>query len=145
MNNVQETRTIVPVKIKKIAEVALVVTDLERSRRFYKEVLGLEEFHYDKLKPGTGVTFHLGNGYIGLWLPGEWPRINPHLGVIEDLGRRVHVVFYVHPSGEQEALDTLRKHNVRFWGPRHNEQGEFHIDFEDPDGHMLEFWGRKNF
>src|SRR5215831_19279277 len=98
MNSAEDIIKHVPVKIKQIAEVALVVTDLERSRRFYKDVLGLEEFHYDKLKPGTGVTFHLGNGYIGLWLPGEWPRINPHLGAIED-----------------------------------------------PDGHMLEFWGRKNF
>jgi hypothetical protein len=53
------------------------------------------------------------------------------------------VVFYVDPNSEQAAVEILRKHNVRFWGPRSNEKGEFHIDFEDPDGHMLEFWGRK--
>src|SRR5260370_25053746 len=87
-------------KIKQIAEVALVVSDLERSRKFYSEVLGLEEFKYDKLVPGTGLTFHLGTGYIGLWLPGEWPKINPHLGQIEDLGRRAHVVL-LHRSGRR--------------------------------------------
>ena len=48
-----------PPKITQIAEAALVVTDLERSRRFYMEVLGLREFHYDAIKPNTGVTFHL--------------------------------------------------------------------------------------
>jgi catechol 2,3-dioxygenase-like lactoylglutathione lyase family enzyme len=133
----------VAIRIKQIAEVALVVTDLERSYRFYKEVLGLEEFHYDKIQPGMGATFHLGNGYIGLWLPEQWPKVNPHLGMIEDLGRRAHVVFYVDPDDEHAALEILRQHNVRFWGPRSNENGEFHIDFEDPDGHMLEFWGRK--
>ena len=30
------------------------MSDLERSRKFYSEVLGLEEFKYDKLVPGTG-------------------------------------------------------------------------------------------
>jgi catechol 2,3-dioxygenase-like lactoylglutathione lyase family enzyme len=134
-----------PPKIKQIAEVALVVSDLERSRRFYREVLGLDEFAYDALKPGTGVTFHLANGYLGLWLPNEWPRINPHLGAIEDLGRRAHIVFYIDPADEQNALTTLRQHNVKFWGPRYNREGEVHIDFEDPDGHMLEYWGRKRF
>lgn len=134
-----------PPKIKQIAEVALVVSDLERSRRFYREVLGLEEFAYGALKPGTGVTFHLANGYLGLWLPNEWPRINPHLGEIEDLGRRVHIVFYIDAADEENALTTLRRHNVKFWGPRYNQEGEVHIDFEDPDGHMLEYWGRKRF
>jgi catechol 2,3-dioxygenase-like lactoylglutathione lyase family enzyme len=122
-------------KIKQIAEVALVVSDLERSRIFYSEVLGLEEFKYEKLVPGTGLTFHLGNGYLGLWLPGE--------GKIEDLGHRAHVVLYIDPADEDKALNTLRNHNVKYWGPRYNEGHEVHIDFEDPDGHMLEFWGRK--
>ena len=134
-----------PPKIKQIAEVALVVSDLERSRAFYKEVLGLQEFHWDKLKPNTGVSFHLGNGYIGLWLPTEWPKINPHLGPIKDLGRRAHVVLYIDPADAEAALENLRKHNVQLWGPRYNEDGEVHIDFEDPDGNMLEFWARKNF
>jgi len=132
-------------RLKQIAEVAVVVKDLQRSRRFYKEVLGLEEFHYEKIRPGAGATFHLGNGYLGLWLPGEWARVNPHLGPIEDLGGRAHIVFYIDPEDEQAALETLRKYSVRFWGPRYNEEGEVHIDFEDPDGHMLEFWGRKHF
>ena len=132
-----------PPKIKQIAEVALVVSDLERSRRFYQEVLGLEEFHWDKMQPGAGIVFHIGNGYIGLWLPGAWPRINPHLGPAEDLGRRAHVVLSIDHSEVEAGLETLRKHNVRFWGPRYGEGGEVHIDFEDPDGHMLEFLAKK--
>jgi hypothetical protein len=34
---------------------------------------------------------------------------------------------------------------VHYYGPRVNENGEIHIDFEDPDGHMLEYWARKSF
>jgi catechol 2,3-dioxygenase-like lactoylglutathione lyase family enzyme len=127
-----------PPRIKQIAEVAVVVTDLERSRRFYREVLGLQEFHYAGLKEDEGATFHLGNGYVGLWLPGKWP------GPVTDLGGKAHVVFYIDPTEEDSALATLRKHQVKFWGPRYNESGELHIDFEDPDGHMLEYWGRKD-
>jgi catechol 2,3-dioxygenase-like lactoylglutathione lyase family enzyme len=132
-------------KIKQIAEVALVVQDLERSRRFYTDVLGLGEFHYEALKPGTGVTFHVGNGYIGLWLPGEWPRMNPHINMNGDLGGKAHIVFYIDPADADAALENLRRHNVKFWGPRYNQEGEMHIDFEDPDGHMLEYWSRKRF
>lgn len=134
-----------PPVIKQIAEVALVVSDLERSRRFYREVLGLKEFDYPGLKPGTGVTFHLANGYLGLWLPGEWKKVNPHIipGPEGNLSGKAHIVFYIDPAEEEEALNTLRNHQVKFWGPRYNEHHELHIDFEDPDGHMLEYWGRK--
>jgi catechol 2,3-dioxygenase-like lactoylglutathione lyase family enzyme len=134
-----------PPKIKQIAEVALVVKDLERSRRFYTEVLGLKEFKYDAIKPDMGVAFHLGNGYFGLWLKGQWPRMNPHIDMKDDLGGKGHVVLYIDPAEGEEALETLRKHNVKFWGPRYNEEGDLHIDFEDPDGHMLEYWARKKF
>jgi catechol 2,3-dioxygenase-like lactoylglutathione lyase family enzyme len=133
-----------PPVIKQIAEVALVVSDLEVSRRFYTEVLGLREFYYPALKPGTGVTFHLANGYLGLWLPGEWKKMNPHIpGPEGQIGGKGHIVFYIDPADEEEALNTLRKHQVKFWGPRYNEHRELHIDFEDPDGHMLEYWGRR--
>lgn len=134
-----------PARIKQIAEVALVVSDLERSRRFYRDVLGLEEFHHASITPDRGVTFHLANGFLGLWLPGKWREVNPHLtGDAGNLVGKAHVVFYIDPSEEQAALETLRRHNVKFWGPRYNERAEVHIDFEDPDGHMLEYWGRKS-
>jgi hypothetical protein len=34
---------------------------------------------------------------------------------------------------------------VPFPGPRYNQRGEIHIDFLDPDGHLLEYWGRESF
>jgi catechol 2,3-dioxygenase-like lactoylglutathione lyase family enzyme len=126
-----------PPTIKQIAEVALIVQDLERSRRFYSEVLGLKQFFYPGLNNDEGVTFHVGNGFIGLWLPGKWA------GPAIDLGGKAHVVFYIDPEDAEAAAEHLRKHNVRFWGPRYPSSGEMHIDFEDPDGHMLEYWARK--
>ena len=43
------------------------------------------------------------------------------------------------------ALANLQRHGVRYYGPRVKEGGEAHIDFEDPDGHMLEYWARASF
>lgn len=36
-------------------------------------------------------------------------------------------------------------YGVRFYGPRIKENGEVHLDFEDPDGHMLKYWARPSF
>lgn len=56
------------VSVKQIAEVAVVVTDLERSVRFYHDVLGLPIWE----RKEDHATLHIGNGFIGLWLPGAW-------------------------------------------------------------------------
>lgn len=132
-------------KIIRIAEVAIVVSDLERSKRFYRDVLGLKEFHHSSITPDRGVTFHLTDGLrglLGLWLPGKWKEVNPQVTApAGDIGGKAHVVLHIDNSEGEAALANLRKHGVKLWGPRYNEKGEIHIDFEDPDGHMLEYWG----
>ena len=56
------------VPIERIAEVAVVVSDLERSVRFYSEVLGMEVWD----RQADHATVRCGKGFIGLWLPGAW-------------------------------------------------------------------------
>jgi len=55
----------------------------------------------------------------------------------------------IHGTGRGDeaapALEHLHEHNVPYYGPRTNKGGEIHIDFEDPDGHMLEYWARASF
>lgn len=131
-------------RINQIAEVALVVSDVERSCHFYGTVLGLKELRHHASASAGGATFHLGNGFLGLWPQGKWEEINPHIvGAAKQLSGACHVVFYIDPADGDAALENLRKNNVKFWGPRFNEEGEIHIDFQDPDGHLLEYWGRK--
>lgn len=131
------------VPIVQIAEVAIVVTDLERSIKFYQEVLGLPL--WDRAE--THATLRMGNGFIGLWLPGAW-ELTPTDGrppLRLQGGARQHFNFWIHNRDAAAAVENLRKHDVPFYGPRYNKKGEAHIDFEDPDGHMLEYWGREEF
>jgi catechol 2,3-dioxygenase-like lactoylglutathione lyase family enzyme len=132
------------VPIRQIAEVALVVADLDRAERFYTEVLGLPVFMRD---PGRNVTVRLANGFIGLWTPGAWeiPAAGGSGPVRLEGGGRSHIVFYIDLADADAALANLQRHGVRYWGPRVKEKGEVHIDFEDPDGHMLEYWARASF
>jgi catechol 2,3-dioxygenase-like lactoylglutathione lyase family enzyme len=132
------------VPIRQIAEVALVVSDLERSERFYTEVLGLPVFMRE---PGRMVTVRLANGFLGLWLPGIWEiqRGAGKASIRLEGGGRGHIVFYIDLADADAALANLQRHGVAYYGPRIKEHGEVHIDFEDPDGHMLEYWARASF
>jgi len=137
-------------KIKKIGEIALVVKDLERSRKFYVDVLGLKEAHFGgAIDAAGGVTVHFGDGYLGLWLPGQWKKANPHLpGTVgSDLGGKTHLNVNIDLSEDKAAVERLKEYRVKFWGPRYHHPNEpnadVHIDFEDPDGHLLEFHGKK--
>jgi len=131
------------VPIRQIAEVALVVSDIDRSVRFYTEVLGLPLWERHE----RNATVRLANGFIGLWLPGAWeiPASANWAAIRLEGGGRSHIVFYIHADDADAALANLQRHGVRYYGPRVNEKGEVHIDFEDPDGHMLEYWARTSF
>ncbi len=131
------------VPIKQISEVAIVVTDLEKSIRFYHEVLGLPIWDQQE----DHATLRMGNGFIGLWLPGAWSLSssdNPAPIRLEG-GCRQHFNFWIDNRDGEAALENLKQNSVRYYGPRYNERGEVHIDFEDPDGHLLEYWGRDTF
>jgi len=132
------------IPIRQIAEVALVVSDLARSERFYHEVLGLAV--WDRI-PGKNVTVRLANGFLGLWLPGAWeiPASANWEAIRLEGGGRQHIVFYIDLADADAALANLQRHGVRYFGPRVKEGGEVHIDFEDPDGHLLEYWARASF
>ena len=126
-----------PIPIRQIAEVAIVVSDLDRSVRFYNEVLGLAVWERHE----RYATVRLANGFLGLWLPGAWeiPPSANHAPIRLEGGGRQHIVFFIDSKDSDEALANLQRNGERYYGPRVNEMAEVHIDFEDPDGHMLEY------
>ncbi len=109
--------------------VAIAVQDVERSRRFYAEILGFERAHDEWDVPvvmaanGTGVAIfdkdlHPGNG-------AEQPDV-----------RILHIAFRVDREGFERARQELAAQGME---PRFSDHGIAHsIYFTDPDGHQLE-------
>jgi catechol 2,3-dioxygenase-like lactoylglutathione lyase family enzyme len=109
--------------------VAIAVDDVERSRRFYAEVLGFERAYEEWDVPvvmaanGTGVAiFHKGLH------PGEGDGL-PDVRIL-------HIAFRVDRAGFERAHAELAERGLE---PRFSDHGISHsLYFNDPDGHQLE-------
>jgi catechol 2,3-dioxygenase-like lactoylglutathione lyase family enzyme len=109
--------------------VAIAVSDVERSRRFYAEVLGLERAHDEWDVPvvmaahGTGVAI-----FDRTLHPGE-SEGTPQLRIL-------HIAFRVDRAGLERAREELTQRGLN---PRFSDHGISHsLYFNDPDGHELE-------
>ena len=109
--------------------VAIAVQDIERSRWFYGEVLGLERAHDEWDVPvvmaanGTGVAIFEKDLFPG---DGEGKA---------DV-RILHIAFRVDREGFERAREELAAQGLE---PRFSDHGIAHsIYFTDPDGHQLE-------
>lgn len=126
--------------INGLYETHIQVSDLERSVKFYKNILGLEQCHFEAER--RIAFFWMGKkkqSMLGLW---ETPK--------EDLQKR-HFAFECTPEFVlNESVNFLKKHNLKFrnflgddserpmvfaWMPAAA------IYFDDPDGNALEFIG----
>lgn len=124
-----------PPKINGIHEIAVVVTDLERSEQFYTEILGMEVLFRI---PNQCVIMRMGDlphHFIGLWLPSEHGayRNNSH--------GKMHFTMKI----DMNDVDAWEAHfkAKNFDAPKRvKSNGDVHFDFLDPDGHPLEFWAR---
>lgn len=115
-----------------ISELVLEVSDLERSRRFYREVLGLEETFYGEGREGR-VWYLIGDSArLGLW--------TPQTGIAGGRGG-AHVHFAMHVASEDFDGMAARLHasgepveGPIYLGPWRS------IYVTDPDGHSVEVW-----
>lgn len=109
--------------ITKIA-VVFMVANLERTRRFYAETLGIElsvqEGHLLGLLPnGTELVFFEGEA-----VRGSSPQI----------------VFGLDEGGIDDAAEALAASGVQLLTPVTEAPGGWSVEFGDPDGHPLAFY-----
>lgn len=134
-----EGRTPPPFRVNKIGHVVLHVADLERSTRFYTEVLGMRisDVYGDDMMPGGMVFLRFNPDHHGIALvraSGPPPA---------DAGLH-HMAFEVSTLDEVlRARDHLRRHAVAIdFEGRRRAGVQIAVEFRDPDGHRLEiYWG----
>ena len=67
----------IPLQISQIDHCSVIITDVERSRRFYRDVLGLKEIHKPRTFDFVVLWFDLGNMHIHLLLKDKADTISP--------------------------------------------------------------------
>jgi len=132
--------------ISRLLETALYAEDLERSVRFYQQVLGLTPIVGTASEMATWSAvlrpFHIPGGQILLLfakgsttktavLPGG--TIPPH-----DSSGRLHLAFAISSAELAGWRDRLKEHGVAIEGEMAWPRGGTSLYFRDPDGHLLE-------
>lgn len=123
--------------IKGLFETHIEVADLERSMKFYEEVLGLQ-FGIKEEKRRIAIYWIGGWGkqMLGIWEK-KPQEITPR-----------HFAFEISPDDMDNALSFLKRNNLEYWNFFRDATKRplvfgwmpaVAIGFDDPDGHHLEF------
>jgi catechol 2,3-dioxygenase-like lactoylglutathione lyase family enzyme/uncharacterized protein YunC (DUF1805 family) len=125
------------IRVKSIDHVTLVVKDLERSRRFYVDVLGMRAIHRPAFS-FDGLWFQAGKTQIHLIL--EFAGSGPAGNLLPEhlrSARTHHVAFEVEDAAA--TLPRLKELQVPVLsGPRPRPDGYIQVFVTDPDGHVIE-------
>ena len=131
--------------LRRMHHLALNVKEMERSRQFYGQVLGLEELTGDAVpstlkalvEAGKVANFRLPDGGILdlFWEPElEPPSVDPTQQFI----RVDHLAFDIAPQSFDQAVEVLRANGIAIAnGPVTRPTGRG-VYFYDPDGFMVE-------
>jgi catechol 2,3-dioxygenase-like lactoylglutathione lyase family enzyme len=119
-------------ELEGIDHVAVGVRDIERSTKWYIEVLGFERLHEGAW---GGVPTFIGKGNTGLALfparPDAKSQSSGHCEI-----RMLHLAFRANRENFLDAQRELEKRRIKFEFQDH--EISHSIYFRDPDGHALE-------
>jgi catechol 2,3-dioxygenase-like lactoylglutathione lyase family enzyme len=119
-------------RVEGIDHVALVVRDLERSIRWYADVLGLER-RYDDVWGDVPAFIGAGSTALALF-PVRDGDAQPRPG--RNVITMLHLAFRTDAAGFARAKEELTRRGIVWEFSDH--QISHSIYFEDPDGHQLE-------
>jgi catechol 2,3-dioxygenase-like lactoylglutathione lyase family enzyme len=123
-----------PPPVSGISELVLEVSDLEASRRFYRDLLGFEETLYGEGAEGRYWYLIGDSARLGIWT--EQVGLAGGRG-----GAHVHFAFHL-PDAEVDALlERLSQAGAGVEGPVQLGPGRA-IYVTDPDGNVVEFWSQ---
>ena len=114
----------VPLQISQIDHCSVIITDVERSRRFYRDVLGLKEINKPRTFDFVVLWFDLGNMHIHLLLKEDPDTVSPrHFALRVADAAKARAYFREQGVAIQET--TLIPSADRFF-------------IHDPDGNRIE-------
>jgi catechol 2,3-dioxygenase len=128
-----------PFQLGKIGHVALYVSDIQVSTRFYTEILGFEisDIYGDDMMPGGAVFLRCNPDHHGIALF--------KAGEANQAGGGMHHMAFEVPTLDDvvRARAHLRDHNVAIdFDGRRRAGVQIAVEFRDPDNHRLEiYWG----
>lgn len=131
-------------ELERIDHVAITVSDLGNSIRWYKEVLGLERYYKDAW---DGVPIMMGKGGTCIALfkvrgktPSRGDKSDKLKHVLPDDRWRTlamqHLAFRADRKNFEEAQKSLKEKGIEFRFVDH--EISHSIYFKDPDGHEME-------
>ena len=140
-----ELQPLPPNTLRGVHHIALHVKNMQRSRQFYGQLLGLHELVGDEVPTtlkqavldGEVANFRLPDGTILdlFWKPKAQP---PHNDPSHEFTRAGHLAFDIAPESFDTAVQMLTQHQVPIdHGPVSRPTGRG-IYFYDPDGFLLE-------
>ena len=117
-------------QLEGIDHVAMGVRDIERSAKWYIDVLGFERLH-DGMWNGVPTFIGKGNTGIALFPANQEPKTSAHREI-----RMLHLAFRAGRKNFRDAQRELEKRGISFEFQDH--EIAHSIYFRDPDGHPLE-------
>ncbi|WP_163526507.1 VOC family protein [Halobacillus ihumii] len=117
-----------------IHHVSLLVTDIERAKRFYGEVLGFQESNERPDFGFPGAWYQVGETQIHLIVHKEGKTLR---GVTSIDSRDGH--FAIRVQDMESFIKRMRSHQVEILDKPNNQTDWHQVFVSDPDGNLIEF------
>ena len=133
------------IPIKRLGHFVLRVADIERSKRFYTELLGMHVLEQDPQHGGVFLGLGDWGNTLDLMQSSDPSAERPHADMsLAGVGFH-HAAFAVDsPEILRDGYFALKDHGVPILGA-FDHQSQQSVYFSDPDGNILEiYWERPN-